>query len=88
MHDWIQTGSNRHWQRLYAGGLPFCCFVAKHYEMHRFEAMVLPENESSIRLLEHLHFVREGYLHSFAQINGQYRDHLLYTYIVPDSSED
>lgn len=68
--------------------LPFAAFGCKHYEMHRFEAMVLPENESSIRLLEHLHFVREGYLHSFAQINGQYRDHLLYTYIVPDLSED
>ena len=26
--------------------------------------------------------------HTLAQINGQYRDHLLYTYIVPDLSED
>lgn len=26
MHDWIQTGSNRHWQRLYAGGN--CLFAA------------------------------------------------------------
>ena len=82
--DQTATG-NGYMQEAIAFLLPL---VAKHYEMHRFEAMVLPENESSIRLLEHLHFVREGYLHSFAQINGQYRDHLLYTYIVPDSSED
>ena len=82
--DQTATG-NGYMQEAIAFLLPL---VAKHYEMHRFEAMVLPENESSIRLLEHLHFVREGYLHSFAQINGQYWDHLLYTYIVPDLSED
>ena len=47
----------------------------------RIEAMVLPENLASIRLLERLHFIKEGYLHSFAQINGEWRDHFLYTYL-------
>lgn len=51
--------------------------------LRRVEAMVLPENAASIRLLERLQFIKEGYLHSFAQINGKWRDHFLYTYLQP-----
>ncbi|MCH5267885.1 MAG: GNAT family N-acetyltransferase [Lachnospiraceae bacterium] len=56
--------------------------VAKEYSVRRIEAMVMPNNIPSIRLLERLGFVKEGYLHSFAQINGSIHDHLLYTYIT------
>lgn len=55
--------------------------VAKTCHIRRIEAMVMPDNLSSIRLLKRLGFVKEGYLHTFAQINGQWQDHLLYAYL-------
>lgn len=55
--------------------------LSQSCHLRRIEAMVLPENTASIRLLERLHFTKEGYLHSFAQIGGEWRDHLLYTYL-------
>lgn len=56
--------------------------VAKEYGLRRIEAMVMPNNIPSIHLLERLGFVKEGYLHSFAHINGKIEDHLLYTYLT------
>lgn len=50
-------------------------------KVKRIEAMILPSNQASIALAERLSFVKEGYLHSFAQINGRYEDHLLYTHL-------
>lgn len=58
--------------------LPELC---KSCHLRRVEAMVLPENSASIRLLQCLGFIKEGYLHSFAQINGKWRDHVLYAYL-------
>lgn len=56
--------------------------VAKEYGLRRIEAMVMPNNLPSIHLLERLGFIKEGYLHAFAQINGTLEDHLLYTYLT------
>lgn len=58
--------------------------ICKELSIHRIEAMVMPRNMPSINLLNRLHFIEEGYLHSFAQINGMWEDHILYTYINPD----
>lgn len=55
--------------------------VCREYHIHRIEAMVLPDNKSSIHLLQKLGFEKEGYLRSFALINGQWKDHLLYTFL-------
>lgn len=55
--------------------------VCKDCKMHRVEAMVMPDNNPSIRLLERLNFNKEGHLKDFAQINGKWEDHYLYTYI-------
>lgn len=60
--------------------------VFQEYHLHRLEAMVMPGNTASIRLLERLGFIREGYLHSFAQIHGKWCDHLLYTYLGPSNN--
>lgn len=57
--------------------------ICKELSIHRIEAMVMPENIPSISLLTRLHFIEEGYLHSYAQINGEWQDHILYTYINP-----
>lgn len=60
--------------------LPIVC---REYQFHRIEAYVMPSNLPSIRLLEKLGFEQEGYLRQFAQINGNWEDHCLYTYCSP-----
>ena len=52
--------------------------------LHRIEAMVLPDNEPSIAILEHLGFKREGHLRDKLKIQGQWRDHYLYALLAED----
>ncbi|MBR1743411.1 MAG: GNAT family N-acetyltransferase [Lachnospiraceae bacterium] len=59
--------------------------VARELKLHRVEAFVQPNNESSVALLSRLHFKEEGYLSSFAEINGKWTDHLLFSYF-PDEN--
>jgi ribosomal-protein-alanine N-acetyltransferase len=49
--------------------------------LHRIEAACIPENERSIRLLEKAGFQREGYMHDYLKIRGEWRDHLLYALV-------
>jgi [ribosomal protein S5]-alanine N-acetyltransferase len=46
--------------------------------LHRLEAACIPANIASIRLLEKVGFVREGYAREYLCINGKWQDHLLY----------
>jgi len=48
-------------------------------ELHRIEAACIPDNVSSIRLLEKSGFEREGLLREYLKINGQWRDHMLFS---------
>jgi len=57
--------------------------ILQEMKLHRIEAYVQPDNAPSIRLLERLGFQEEGYLSSYAEINGQWKDHLLFSYINP-----
>ncbi|MCD7826762.1 MAG: GNAT family N-acetyltransferase [Clostridiaceae bacterium] len=50
-------------------------------KLHRIEAYVQPDNFASIRLLNRLHFAEEGYLRSYAEIMGVWKDHLLFSRI-------
>ncbi len=50
--------------------------------LHRVEAACLPENEPSRRLLEKCGFWREGYARGYLNINGEWRDHLLYAILA------
>ncbi|MFN3319326.1 MAG: GNAT family N-acetyltransferase [Allorhizobium sp.] len=50
-------------------------------ELHRIEAACIPENVNSLRLLEKTGFEREGLLRDYLKINGEWRDHLLYSRI-------
>jgi [ribosomal protein S5]-alanine N-acetyltransferase len=52
--------------------------------LRRIEAACLPENEPSIRLLERVGFIREGYARSYLCIAGAWRDHLLYAILMDD----
>ena len=55
--------------------------IMQEFHLHRIEAYVQPDNFSSIRLLTRLGFIEEGYLSDYAQINGKWVDHLLFSYI-------
>ncbi len=55
--------------------------VMKEIKLHRLEAYVQPDNLSSIRLLTRLGFVKEGYLQKYAEIQGTWTDHLLFSYL-------
>jgi [ribosomal protein S5]-alanine N-acetyltransferase len=46
--------------------------------LRRLEAACVPENQRSMHLLEKAGFEREGYARQYLEINGTWRDHLLY----------
>lgn len=48
-------------------------------QLHRIEAACIPENHRSIRLLEKAGFEREGLLREYLKINGQWRDHAMFS---------
>ena len=51
------------------------------FELHRLEAACLPANEASRRLLVSRGFSLEGIARSYLKINGDWRDHLLFSLI-------
>jgi ribosomal-protein-alanine N-acetyltransferase len=52
--------------------------------LHRVQANVRPENKRSLRLLDALGFVREGYARQYLFIDGAWRDHVLTALHAPD----
>jgi ribosomal-protein-alanine N-acetyltransferase len=52
--------------------------------LKRIEAACLPENAASVRLLEKLGFVQEGYARKYLCIAGKWQDHLLYARLSSD----
>jgi ribosomal-protein-alanine N-acetyltransferase len=52
--------------------------------LHRIEATVRPENLSSRRVLTKLGFREEGLLRRYLNVDGAWRDHLLYALTVED----
>lgn len=53
-------------------------------QLHRIEAACIPDNVRSIRLLEKAGFQREGYLREYLKINGEWRDHVMYSHLGRD----
>ena len=53
-------------------------FSFNRLNISRLEAATLPENKSSRRLLEKVGFKYEGVGQSYLQINGRWRNHILY----------
>lgn len=52
--------------------------------LHRLEAACLAHNASSIRVLERVGFVREGFARSYLRINGRWQDHVLFALLESD----
>jgi [ribosomal protein S5]-alanine N-acetyltransferase len=52
--------------------------------LRRIEAACLPNNAASVRLLEKLNFVREGYAREYLCIAGIWQDHLMYAHLADD----
>jgi Acetyltransferases, including N-acetylases of ribosomal proteins len=53
------------------------------YGMHRIEALVLPTNKPSIRLMERVGFINEGMAYQSVKLNDKWEDHLRYALIHP-----
>jgi ribosomal-protein-alanine N-acetyltransferase len=53
--------------------------------LHRLQADIRPENRSSRRLVERLGFRQEGLLRSYLDIDGAWRDHLVYALLAEDA---
>ncbi|MCY1309967.1 putative ribosomal N-acetyltransferase YdaF [compost metagenome] len=62
-------------------------YIFSSLQLHRIEAACIPENHRSIRLLEKAGFQREGYLREYLKINGQWRDHLMFSLLSQDSMQ-
>ncbi len=52
--------------------------------LHRVEAAAMPANEASLRVLERAGFIREGYGRSYLEIDGVWRDHILFARLADD----
>lgn len=52
--------------------------------LHRIEAACVPTNEASRRLLTKVGFMQEGYAREYLRINGEWRDHLLFSCVATD----
>jgi [ribosomal protein S5]-alanine N-acetyltransferase len=59
-------------------------YIFTGLQLHRIEAACIPENWKSIRLLEKTGFEREGLLRKYLKINGEWRDHILYSRLAGD----
>lgn len=61
-----------------------CRYMFERQGLHRIEAACLPTNEPSRRLLQRVGFRQEGYARSYLNINGEWRDHLLFALLDTD----
>jgi [ribosomal protein S5]-alanine N-acetyltransferase len=59
-------------------------YIFTGLQLHRIEAACIPENWKSVRLLEKAGFEREGLLRKYLKINGEWRDHTLYSLLSGD----
>ncbi len=63
-------------------------YVFSGLQLHRIEAACIPDNWKSIRLLQKAGFEREGLLRKYLKINGEWRDHILYSLIAGDAMSE
>lgn len=59
-------------------------YAFRELGLHRVMANAMPRNERSLKVLERLGFVREGFGQAYIQINGVWEDHVLTSLTNPD----
>jgi [ribosomal protein S5]-alanine N-acetyltransferase len=81
---WI---GERHARRgyMHAGLNALFPFVFRVLGLHRLEAACIPENQASRALLLRSGFREEGRARSYLQINGEWRDHVLFALLDEDA---
>ena len=81
---------HEHWHQGYAREAVAKALEIAFFELklHRAFARVVPENTSSIHLLQSLHFVEEGLEHGCIEIQGAWTDHLRYARLAPAQIPD
>jgi ribosomal-protein-alanine N-acetyltransferase len=60
-------------------------FVFEMLGLHRLEAACIPENEASRNLLKKVGFCEEGRARRYLQINGEWRDHILFALLEDEA---
>lgn len=55
-----------------------CDYMFRVHGLHRIQADVMPENEASRKVVEAVGFEEMGYNRLYMEIDGTYRDHVLY----------
>ena len=69
---------------MYAALTTMLPFVFQVLALHRLEAACIPENEASRALLLKVGFREEGRARRYLQINGEWRDHVLFALLEDD----
>ena len=59
-------------------------YIYGQLQLHRIEAACIPDNWKSVRLLEKAGFEREGLLRKYLKINGEWRDHVMFSRLPQD----
>lgn len=88
----VQSGNIGYWtgqkfarQGVMSTAVCLCLdFSFQMLKLRRIEAAILPGNESSQRVLEKNGFQAEGLAREYIQIDGIWRDHLLYAVLASD----
>lgn len=80
---WIGARFARH-GHMFAAVLAILPFVFETLRLHRLEAACIPENEASRSLLMKAGFREEGLARRYIQINGVWRDHILFALLEDD----
>ena len=80
---WIGARYARH-GHMYAAINAMLPFVFEVLGLHRLEAACIPENDASRALLVKVGFREEGRARRYLQINGEWRDHILFALLEDD----
>ena len=80
---WIGERYSRH-GHMHAALTAVLPFVFHVLALHRLEAACIPENKASRALLLKVGFREEGRARRYLQINGEWRDHVLFALLEDD----
>ena len=59
-------------------------FAYDELGLHRLQAVTMPDNAASVKLLESRGFIREGFARKYLKINGQWQDHVIFAMLADD----